>query len=71
MIPKKSAYLKVFGIFLLMIAAESAVMVLIKSYLIGNDMATDAALLILRIVLVALYILSWIWLRRRLKAIES
>ena len=71
MVSKKSAYLKAFGIFLLMIAAESAVMVLIKSYLSGNDMETDAALLILRIVLVALYILSWIWLRRRLKAIES
>ncbi|MDE6650708.1 MAG: hypothetical protein K2K45_12345 [Muribaculaceae bacterium] len=71
MIPKKSSYIKAFCIFLLMIAAESAVMVLIKSYLNDNDMATDAALLIVRIVLVALYILSWIWLRRRLNAIES
>ena len=68
---KKSSYVKTFGLFLLMVAGEGAVVVVINRCLRAYGMDSSISLVILWSVLIIAYYMPWKWLSRRLNAIEK
>jgi len=71
MTPKKSSYIKVFTLFLLIVAESGVAVALINRYLRLNGMASSGTLVILMAILVTIYFVTWRWFCRKLKAIEN
>ncbi len=71
MTPKIISYLKVFGLFLLMVAAITFIIVFAKQYLRQIDINTSLLDVFLSVILICGYLSAWKLLSRRLKDIEK
>lgn len=71
MTPKKSAYVKAFGLFLLLAGCGGAVVALINRCLRVNDMASPTTTYILWLILMVYYFFLCRWMFRKMNAIEK
>lgn len=71
MTPKKSSFIKTFGLFLLLIAAITFPICFVNQLLRKNGLASSASLLILMALLIGCYYFAWRWFSRKLNQIEK
>lgn len=71
MTPKTISYLKVFSLFLLMVAAVTFIIVFAKQYLRQIDINPSLLDVFLSAILICGYLYAWNLLSRRLKDIEK
>lgn len=74
MAPKAFSYFKAFGLFLLIVAAVTFIIVFAKQYLRQSDISSTLSEIldfILSVIMWFGYFSAWMLLRRRLKAIEK
>lgn len=71
MASRKSAYVKTFGLFLVLAGCGGAVVALINRYLRVNDMASPTSTYILWLILMVYYFFICRWIFRKMNDIEK
>lgn len=71
MTPKTTSYLKVFSLFILIVAAITSIIVFVKQYLRHIDIVSTYLDFTFLVILIFGYMSAWKWLIHRLKKIEK